>query len=174
MPDAPASCRTWPATCSPWGEISPARRSVSFESIPIAGSAEAPKLVCWPVALDTPARQGQAVGFFQSTILRSGGNWTPIPTAFEASNLVRDAAKISLGSQEAASLPALPEPRQSAEVVVDGSGKKSTVYLLGGIGPDGAVRELWATLSGSTPDPSHWTKLAGVIPDSRGMFRAAL
>ena len=101
--------------------------------------AEGPKVVCWPVSLDTQARQGQAVGLFQSSLIAAGGNRTTEPHAFSASNLVRDAVKISLGSLEAASLPALPEPRQSAEVVVAQSGRKSEIYLLGGIGPDGDV-----------------------------------
>ena len=145
------------------------------ESIPItAASAAGPKVIAWPVSLDTQARQGQAVGLFQSTLMGAGGNRTTEPHAFSASNLVKDAVKISLGSLEAASLPPLPEPRQSAELVVAGSGRSSAVYLLGGIGPDGDVSRTLGDAFRFDAATSHWTKLAGVIPDSRGMFRAAL
>ena len=146
-----------------------------IESINVAGArAEGPKVVCWPVSLDTQARQGQAVGLFQSALIAAGGNRTTEPHAFSASNLVRDAVKISLGSLEAASLPALPEPRQSAEVVIAQSGRKSEVYLLGGIGPDGDVSRTMGDAFRFDAASSHWTKLEGVIPDRRGMFRAVI
>jgi N-acetylneuraminic acid mutarotase len=145
------------------------------ESISISSSAEAgPKAVSWPVALETEAREGQAVGLASSSLVAVGGNRSTDPHAFSVSNLVRDALKISLGSLDAESMPALPEPRQSAELVVDGSGKKSTVYLLGGIGPDGDVSRTLGDVFRLDPGSSQWTKLPGTIPDSRGMFRAAI
>ena len=162
-------------TCSPWGATSPARRSASSSrSRSRAPRPKARRSFRWPVALDTEARQGQSVGLFQSALIAAGGNRSTEPHAFSASNLVRDAVKISLGSLEAASLPALPEPRQSAELVVSGSGRKSTVYLLGGIGPDGDVSRTLGDAFRFEAGSSQWTKLKGVIPDSRGMFRAAL
>lgn len=145
------------------------------ESISIAGSSHiGPKVISWPVALETEARQGQAVGLYQSTLFAAGGNRSTEPHAFAASNLVRDAFKISLGSLDAASMPALPEPRQSSELVIEGSGRKNTIYLLGGIGPDGDVTRTLGDAFRLDPDSSQWTKLAGVIPDARGMFRAAM
>ena len=87
---------------------------------------------------------------------------------------MRDAVKISVGNLAGESLPALPEPRQSAELVVEGSGKKSTVYLLGGIGPDGDVSRTLGDAFRFETGTSQWAKLPNVIPDSRGMFRAAL
>ena len=54
------------------------------ESIKVAGdSTEGPKVVCWPVSLDTQARQGQAVGLFQSALICAGGNRTTEPHAFQ-------------------------------------------------------------------------------------------
>ena len=145
------------------------------ESISIAGPpAPGAKVVSWPVSIETEARQGQAVTVVSSSLFAVGGNRTTEPHAFTASNLVRDALKISLGTQEAESLPALPEPRQSAELVVEGSGKKSTVYLLGGIGPDGDVSRTLGDAFRLDAGSSQWVKLPAVIPDSRGMFRAAL
>jgi N-acetylneuraminic acid mutarotase len=145
------------------------------ESIKVAGArAEGPKVVCWPIGLDTQARQGQAVGLFQSALIAAGGNRTTEPHAFAASNLVRDAVKISLGSPEAASLPALPEPRQSAEVVVAQNGRKRELYILGGIGPHGDASRTRGDAFRFDAAPSRWTKLERVIPDRRGMFRAAV
>jgi N-acetylneuraminic acid mutarotase len=145
------------------------------ESINVkAARAEGPKVVCWPVSLDTQARQAQAVGLFQSALIIAGGNRTTEPHALSASNLVRDAVKISLGSLEAASWPALPEPRQSAEVVVAQNGRKSELYILGGIGPHGEVSRTRGDAFRFDVASSRWTKLEGVIPDRRGMFRAAV
>jgi N-acetylneuraminic acid mutarotase len=145
------------------------------ESISIAGARqEGPKVVAWPVGFETDARQGQAVGLVSSSLFAVGGNRTTEPHAFSASNLVRDAVKISLGTLEAESLPAIPEPRQSAELIVDGSGRKSLVYLLGGIGPDGDVSRTLGDAFRFEVGSPQWTKLSNVIPDSRGMFRAAL
>ena len=128
----------------------------------------------WRVAFETEARQGQAVALVSSSLIAFGGNRTTDPHAFSASNLVRDAVKISVGNLAGESLPALPEPRQSAELVVEGSGKKSTVYLLGGIGPDGDVSRTLGDAFRFETGTSQWAKLPNVIPDSRGMFRAAL
>jgi N-acetylneuraminic acid mutarotase len=145
-----------------------------IESISLAGaSPEGPKIVCWPVNLESQARQGQAVALFQSTLICAGGNRTTEPHAFSPSNLVQDAVKISLGSLEAASLPALPGPRQSAEAVVAGSGRNSKLYLLGGIGPEGDVSRTKGDAFRFDAASPRWTKLERVIPDSRGMFRAA-
>src|SRR5262249_13103997 len=83
---------------------------------------------------------------------------------------------ISLISLDASALPALPEPRQSAEIVVAAHGRANDVYLLGGMGPSGdVVRTLGDAFrldrdSSGTP---RWTKLDQMIPDSRGMFRTA-
>ena len=103
-----------------------------------------------------------------------GGNRTTEPHAFSASNLVRDAVKISLGSLEAESLPAIPEPRQSAELVIDGTGKKSTVYLLGGIGPDGDITRTLGDAFRLEPgvvhvdeDPERDSRFARDVPGSR-------
>ena len=57
---------------------------------------------------------------------------------------------------------------------MDGCGRKSTVYLLGGIGPDGDVSRTLGDAFRFEVGSSQWTKLSNVIPDSRGMFRAAL
>jgi Galactose oxidase, central domain len=145
-----------------------------IESVSISGpSPEGPKVVSWPVSLDTEARQGQALGLFQSSLIAAGGNRTTEPHAFSVSNLVKDAAKISLGSLEATALPPLPEPRQSAELVIAANGRKSEIYLLGGIGPLGDVSRTKGDAFRFDPAGSQWTKLERVIPDSRGMFRAA-
>jgi N-acetylneuraminic acid mutarotase len=146
-----------------------------IESISITGpSTESPKVLRWPVALDTEARQGQAVGLFQAAIIAAGGNRSNEPHAFSASNLVREAVKVTLGSLEAAPLPALQEPRQSAELVVTASGRNNAVYLLGGIGPDGENSRTLGDAFRFEAGAPQWTKLKGVIPDSRGMFRAVL
>ena len=59
------------------------------ESISIAGQAsQGPKVVSWPVALETAARQGQAIGLIQSSLIVSGGNSSSEPHAFAVSNLV--------------------------------------------------------------------------------------
>ncbi len=144
------------------------------ESISIARPPETgPKVVSFPVAFETEARQSQALGVVSSSLFAVGGNRTTEPHSFSASNLVRDAVKISLGTLDGESLPAIPEPRQSAELVVDG-GRKSTVYLLGGIGPDGDVSRTLGDAFRFEVGGKEWTKLPKLIPDSRGMFRAAL
>jgi N-acetylneuraminic acid mutarotase len=113
------------------------------------------------------------VGIFQSSLIAVGGNRSTEPHAFSASNLVQDAFKISLGNAEAAALPALPEPRQSAEAVVAGRGRNSGIYLLGGLGRAGnVVRTLGDAFRFDSASP-RWTKLENIIPDTRGMFRAA-
>jgi N-acetylneuraminic acid mutarotase len=146
-----------------------------IESISIARPpAPGAKVVSWPVAFETDARQGQAVTLVSSSLIASGGNRSTEPHAFSVSNLVRDAVKISLGTMQAEALPVLPEPRQSAELVAAGSGKNSKVYLLGGIGPVGDVSRTLGDAFRLDTGSSQWVKLPGVIPNSRGMFRAAL
>ena len=139
-----------------------------------ASPEEGPKVVSWPVSLETEARQAQAVGLVSSSLVAVGGNRTTEPHSFSASNLVRDALKISLGTLESESLPALPESRQSAELVVDGGGRKNTLYLLGGIGPEGDVSRTLGDAFRLEAGSTQWTKLPNVIGDHRGLFRAAL
>ncbi len=144
--------------------------SISIDGPPAAGA----KVMSWPVAFPTEARQSQALALVSSSLIAIGGNRSTEPHAFSASNLLRDAVKISLGNLAAESLPALPEPRQSAELVVEGGGKKSTVYLLGGIGPDGDLSRTLGDAFRFETGTSQWAKLPNIIADSRGMFRAAL
>ena len=68
----------------------------------------------------------------------------------------------------------LTEPRQSAALLVDGTGRKSTVYLLGGIGPDGGLSRTLGDVWRLNVDSGQWAKLSTVIPDGRGMFGATI
>ena len=170
------SCRVSPATCSPSAATSPASPVRFVESISITGLAEAgPKVVSLAgrlrdrgspgagrrprvvVALrrrrkpDAPSRMRSRRR--TSFVTQSRFRWAP----WKPSHCPRFRSR---GNRPSSS---------STE-----AGRKSTVYLLGGIGPDGDVSRTLGDAFRFEAGSSQWTKLSNVIPDSRGMFRAAL
>ncbi len=144
------------------------------ESISLGESHPGPKAIAWPVSLPGEARQGQALGVVGSSVVAFGGNRSPEPHAFSPDNLLREGTRIWLGSMTAAPTAALTEPRQSAALLVDGTGRKSNVYLLGGIGPDGGLSRTLGDVWRLSVDSGKWDKLSSVIPDGRGMFGATI
>jgi len=144
------------------------------ESIPLKDSHSGPKVVAWTVSLPGEARQGQALGLVGSSLVAFGGNRSPEPHAFSPGNLLREGTRIWLGSMTATPMAPLTEPRQSAALVVDGTGRKSAVYLLGGIGPDGDLSRTLGDVWRLSVDSGQWAKLGTVIPDGRGMFGATI
>ena len=86
-------------------------------------------------------------------------------------NLVARRQSRSRSAPDAEPFAPLTEPRQSASPLVDGTGRKTSVYLLGGIGPDGDVSRTLGDVWRLNVDSGQWTKLSTVIADCRGMFR---
>ena len=145
-----------------------------IESIALEDSHVGRKVVSWTVSLPGEARQGQALGLVGASLVAFGGNRSPEPHAFAPENLMREGTRIWLGSMTAAPWAPLIEPRQSSALLVDGAGRKSSVYLLGGIGPDGGLSRTLGDVWRLSVDGGHWTKLSTVIPDGRGMFGATI
>jgi N-acetylneuraminic acid mutarotase len=145
-----------------------------IESIPLSGTNPGPSVVAWSVPVASEAQQSQAVGLWHASIVAIGGNRSAEPHAFSVANLVRGGTRISVGGMTAEPLPELPEPRQSASFLVDGIGSRQTVYLIGGIGPDGDLTRTLGDVFRLDTQSRQWTKLPGIIPDSRGMFGAAI
>jgi N-acetylneuraminic acid mutarotase len=144
------------------------------ESIPLKDSRSGPKVVAWSVSLPGEARQGQALGLVGSSLVAFGGNRSAEPHAFSPGNLLREGTRISIGAMTAEPFAPLTEPRQSAAVLVDGTGRKSSVYLLGGIGPDGDLSRTLGDVWRLNVDSGQWAKLSTVIADGRGMFGATI
>ena len=145
-----------------------------IESFPVNDSQSVPKMVVWPVSVSCEARQGQSLGILGSSLVAFGGNRSPEPHAFTPDNLLREGTRMGLGSMTASPMAPLLEPRQSAALVVDGTGRKSTVYLLGGIGPDEGLSRTLGDVWRLSVDAGKWAKLSTVIPDGRGMFGATI
>jgi N-acetylneuraminic acid mutarotase len=145
-----------------------------IESIPLCGTSPGPRVVAWSVPVKTEAHQSQAVGLSHASIIAVGGNRSAEPHAFSVDNLVRAGIRISIGELTAEAVPELPEPRQSASLLVDGTGSRQTIYLVGGIGPDGDLTRTLGDVFRLDARGRQWTKLPGIIPDSRGMFGAAI
>jgi N-acetylneuraminic acid mutarotase len=144
------------------------------ESIPLADSHSNPKVVVWSVPLPGEARQGQALALAGSSLLAFGGNRSPEPHAFAPANLLREGTRIAIGSMAATPFAPLAEPRQSAALLVDGTGRKRTAYLLGGIGPDEGLSRTLGDIWRLNVESGEWAKLPTVIPDGRGMFGATI
>lgn len=142
--------------------------------MPVCGTNPGPRVAAWSVPLESEAHQSQAVGLSHASIVAVGGNRSPEPHAFSVSNLVRTGVRISVGEMTADAVPELPEPRQSASLLVEGTGRRQTIYLIGGIGPDGDLTRTLGDVFRLNADGRQWTKLPGIIPDSRGMFGAAI
>jgi N-acetylneuraminic acid mutarotase len=145
-----------------------------IESVPLNDSRPGPKVITWSVSVSSEARQGQSLGLVGSALLAFGGNRSSEPHAFSPDNLLRESTRIGLGSMTADTMAPLVEPRQSAAVVVDGSGRRSTVYLLGGIGPDGARSRTLGDVWRLSVESGQWARLPATIPDNRGMFGATI
>jgi N-acetylneuraminic acid mutarotase len=139
-----------------------------------AKDTKAPKVLTWTVPITADARQGQALALVRSKLVVAGGNRSSQPHAFEASNLVREAALVSLGRLDAEKIENLPESRQSAAMATVTSGRNTDCYLLGGIGPDGAITRTLGTVFKLDTKSGTWAKASATIPDERGLFGTAV
>jgi N-acetylneuraminic acid mutarotase len=144
------------------------------ESVSLTERALGPKAVTWTVPVPTHARQGQAVSLYRSKMMVAGGNRSSEPHAFEAENLVPEAALVTLGAMRADALPSLPVARQSSVIAVGRVDQRDTAFLLGGIGPDGEITRTLGDVFRLDTEKKAWTKLSASIPDNRGMFCAAV
>jgi N-acetylneuraminic acid mutarotase len=145
-----------------------------IESISLNGSVKGPKVVSWTVDAPGAARQRQSVALVRSKLIVVGGNRTDKPYAFDAANLVRDGASITLGSMRAEAVAPLPEPRQSAALIAAREGRKDALFLVGGFGPHGDVSRTVGDVFTLDPESRTWKKLKAAIPDVRGSFGAAV
>jgi len=144
-----------------------------IESIPLNKTERHPKVVAWPVSIRGDVRQGQAMGIARGRLLVAGGNRSNEPHAFDRENLANTAFEFALGSGISKPLPSLPEPRQSAALVVAQDGRRGSSYLLGGIGSDGKTSRTLGDVFQLDSEHRTWTKLPATIGDARGMFGAA-
>jgi N-acetylneuraminic acid mutarotase len=144
-----------------------------IESIPLDRFESGPRAVAWSVPYRGEARQGQAMGFVRSRLLIAGGNRSGDPHAFAPQNLTTEASEIGLNTVESQPLAPLPEPRQSATLLVPPEGDRAAAYLLGGIGPDGDASRTRGDVFRFDDESRKWSKLTASIGDNRGMFGAA-
>ena len=142
------------------------------ESLPLT-EVPGPKVVTWSVPTTTDARQGQALATVRTKLLAIGGNRTTEPHSFKAENLIREGVELSLSKLDAREIEPLPELRQSAALVVNPA-KKSEVFLIGGIGPDGNLSRTLGDVFKLDTQSGKWTKTGASLPDARGMFGKAV
>lgn len=144
-----------------------------IESIPINGQGDAPVSIKWSAPAPGEAVKSQAVGLVGSRFVIAGGNRSTEPHAFEAENLARSTFRTSLDGSAFEEWPGLPAARQSGTIIAVPDGRRSTSYLLGGIGEDGEVVRSLGEVFQLDENGKSWSKQEASIPDDRGMFGAA-
>jgi len=157
------------------GGISGGTYQASLEVVPLRSAApDRVKSAKWTVNFSGAARHSQALLVHGGALFAFGGNNSPKPHDFAASNFVDEAFRFDLAARTVETLPKLPQPMQSGAAVLIGPRIDQSIYLLGGLSPREDQFSSTDLIQQYRLRSQAWSDEVRHLPASRAMFSAAV
>lgn len=139
------------------------------------GGADSPKrkLVKWSVPFPGHARHSQALLVNGASLYAFGGNRSPKPHDFSREAFLEEAFRFDLPGRSVEQLPNLPTPMQSGGVFLSGSRQDQSIYVAGGLAPEGEKFRSTDTIYRYRLRSKAWADEVQHLPASRAMFGIA-
>lgn len=129
-----------------------------------------PKSLSWDVEFPGKARHSQSLLVNGSTLYAFGGNTSTAPHDFDRENFSNEAFAFQLATREVKSLAPLPRPVQSGGAFVGGTRRDSSIYVVGGLSPDGDHFGPTDVVQQYRLRSESWNDELGHLPAPRSMF----
>ena len=144
----------------------------NVESAPPMRTA-GPKFTTWDIEFPGQARHSQALVLSGSTLYAFGGNTSTAPHDFKKENFSAEAFAFDLPSQKVETLAPLPQPMQSGAAFVGGTRLDPSIYVVGGLSPEGEKFGPTAAIQQYRLRSKAWNEELKQLPAARSMFELA-
>lgn len=132
--------------------------------------AKRSKLVQWSVSFDGHARHSQVLALSGASLYAFGGNRSPKPHDFSREAFVDEAFRFDLPGRSVEQLPNLPAPLQSGGAFVAGSRNDQSIYVAGGLAPEGDKFQSSDAIYRYRLRSKAWAEEVQRLPSSRAML----
>lgn len=128
------------------------------------------KSVAWSVSFPGTARHSQVLLLNGASLYAFGGNRSPNPHDFHKEAFANEAFRFDLAARTVETLPNLPQPVQSGAAFLAGSRIDQSIYVMGGLSPDGEKYHSSDVIQQYRLRSKAWSEELQHLPGSRAMF----